>query len=131
MASGATIYGSIDSQSLSFDYTIQNMNLTDICVGWNNSGNKKFFGEDDLQYSKKKLIFAGNSAVPDQSLMSFGNEGPIEMYIYYGQNVSTKSIGYLRFQTPNRIKFTLDSNKIVDVQLENSQPDILKLYDKK
>ena len=77
MAHGATTYGSIDSQILSFDYTIQNMNLTDICVCWNNSGNKIFFGEDDLQYTKKKLIFAGNSPVPDQNVMSFGNEGPL------------------------------------------------------
>jgi hypothetical protein len=69
--------------------------------------------------------------VPAHNLISFGNEGAIEMYIYYGQNVSTKSIGYLRFQTPNRVKFTLDANKIVAVQLDNSQPDILKLYDKK
>jgi hypothetical protein len=44
MANGATIYGSIDTQSLPFDYTIQNTNLTDICVCWNNSGNKIFFG---------------------------------------------------------------------------------------
>jgi hypothetical protein len=44
MAHGATTYGSIDSQILPFDYIIQNMNLTDICVCWNNSGNRVFFG---------------------------------------------------------------------------------------
>lgn len=37
--------------------------------------------------------------------MSFRNEGPVEVYIFYGQVASTKTIGYLRFNTPNKLQF--------------------------
>ena len=53
------------------------------------------------------------------------------MYIYYGQLTSTKSIGYLRFNSPNRVKFILDSSKIVSVELERGQFTACKMQDKK
>ena len=52
-------------------------------------------------------------------MLPFEKQGPVELYIYYGQATSTKSIGYLRFNTPNRLKFILDSSKIVSVELES------------
>ena len=53
------------------------------------------------------------------------------MYIYYGQETSRKTIGYIRFKTPNKIKFVLDSSKIVHVSPSVSTFDVCKFYDKK
>lgn len=53
------------------------------------------------------------------------------MYIYYGHRISRKTIGYLRFQTPNKIRFFLDSNKIVTAKLDISNFETQKFYDKK
>jgi hypothetical protein len=77
------------------------------------------------------VIFRANSYAPQEYVLPIGNEGPIELYIYYGQAASTKSIGYLRFNSPNRVRFILDSSKIVDAYLESGTFAVKKMQDKK
>lgn len=64
-------------------------------------------------------------------MLSFGNEGPVEMYVYYEHNISRKSIAYVRFNTPNRIRFTLDSSKIVSAKLDIGSFAVCKFYERK
>jgi hypothetical protein len=131
LAHGTTIYGAKDAGLFYYDYSVININLIDICACWNYSGNGNFFGENDAQYKHKQIIFSANCKVPSENLLTFGNEGPVEMYIYNAQPTSRKTIGYVRFQTPNKIRFILDSSKVVTAILENPPFDFYRFYDKK
>lgn len=53
------------------------------------------------------------------------------MYVYYDQNVSTKSIGYFRLKTPNKITFTLDSNKIIHIKPVYNNFEVYNFHEKK
>jgi hypothetical protein len=53
------------------------------------------------------------------------------MYICYGQNTTRKSIAYVRFNTPNKIRFTLDPSKIVGAKLDYGSFTVCKFYDKR
>ena len=53
------------------------------------------------------------------------------MFIYYGQSTSRKSIGYVRFSTPNKIRFSIDSDKILQANVELGDFEVYKFSDKK
>jgi hypothetical protein len=42
------------------------------------------------------------------------------MFIYYGQSTTRKTIGYVRFSTPNKIRFSIDFDKIIRADVEVS-----------
>ena len=77
------------------------------------------------------MIFKCIGVVPDENVLSFNDMGPVELYIYYGHVVSTRTIGYVRFNSPNRVKFILDKNKIVNVKLDCGEFLVCKMQDKK
>jgi UDP-N-acetylglucosamine transferase subunit ALG13 len=77
------------------------------------------------------VVFGCNCKIPGENVLTFANEGPIEMYIYYGQNISRKSIGYIRFNTPNKIRFTIDNSKIVSAHLDSGAFLVGKFYELK
>jgi molecular chaperone DnaK (HSP70) len=131
VARGAAVYGALQAQLLPLEYVIPNYNLIDVCVSWNLVRHDDYFGENEQQYKERQIIFSANSSAPGQYLMPFDFPGPLEVYIYYGQASSTKSIGYMRFRGPNRVRFLLDASKVVSVELEKGSFSVCRLQDKK
>jgi hypothetical protein len=108
-----------------------NINLVEVVACWHYSGNGRFLGEVEGEYKYRQVLFGCNCKLPGENVLSFGNEGPVEMFVCYGQSTSRKAIAYVRFNTPNKVRFSLDGNKIVGAKLESGAFTVCKFYEKR
>lgn len=83
MVHGATIFGAKDAGLFFYDYSVIDVNLAEILACWHYSGSGHFLGEVEGEYKYKQVLFGCNSKLPGENVVSFGNEGPVEMYVYY------------------------------------------------
>ena len=73
VARGAAVYGAFHSKLLPLQYNFPNYNLIDICICWNQTSRNDFYGENEVQYKNKEIIFRANSYAPSEYVLPIGN----------------------------------------------------------
>jgi molecular chaperone DnaK (HSP70) len=105
VALGCAIFGALEHKLLNMSYFLEPIAARPLSARW---------GQD-----RKRELFLCSTRLPSTQILNFGNEGTVDLWVFSdAQSLTAKAVARVRFRTPNKVSFTLDSNKVLTVQAQ-------------